>query len=263
MGRNHIRQQRIPKDPLSAECNQGCLKEHTYIRICEGVCQLVLPHAHDAFSNINPGWCYWRHILGFHIFPLIVICEHSAARVRAHLQLCVHNWKASANECRIYLRYPDWYHCIHSGTGLRQNENVGWKMTCQCVCFWFDPGAIQCNHICYKWNTHVCNRSRYFPLKESQLETRWPTSQTNIRYLDLISFNLSCHPSPVQRLFLQQDNSNCTFVAQSTFFFLVTVVICIYTSPLSPKTAPPAHPACRETNGATMLCTKSKDKHLF
>lgn len=44
-----------PQGPLNAEGNQGCLKEHTCIRICEDVCLPVLPHADDAFSNSNPG----------------------------------------------------------------------------------------------------------------------------------------------------------------------------------------------------------------
>lgn len=154
----------------------------------------MLSHADDAFSNINPGWCYWRHILRFYIFSLTVICEHSAACVHAHLQLCVHNWKASANAWSISGIRTGITASTMVLAGGRMNMLVGkWRVS---VCFWFDLGAIQFNHICYKWNTHVCNRSHYFPLKESQLETRWRTSQTNIRYLHLISFNLSGHPSP-------------------------------------------------------------------
>lgn len=106
--RTHMRSHMWRCLPARASSLWWCLQWHQP--------SLVLLKAHSQVSHIS---------ISCHLWALVC--------VRAHRQRCVYNWKASAHDCVIYLRYQDWYHCIHYGTGLRQNENVGWKMASQCV----------------------------------------------------------------------------------------------------------------------------------
>lgn len=175
-----------------------------------------------AFSQVS-------HIsISCHLWALSCVC----VCVRAHLQLCVHKWKASAHDCVIYLRYQDWYRCVHYAAFLRQNENVGWKMASQCVLLVWS--AIQFHNICYKWNTHVCNRTHCFPLKASQLDTCWPTSQT-ISGISIWFPLTSCLTSP--KAFSSTRQFKLYFCRWSQVFF----ILFYFTSPLSPKTAPLAY----------------------